>query len=151
MQTLFNQDNRTALLTRLSHLTSESQPLWGRMTAGEVVCHLADPFRVALREKKVRDLSGPLRIPGVAHAVVWVVPWPKGAPTSPAYLPGKGMTNPTEFDRDKRDLVTLVDRFATLPPNAQIPRNPVFGEIGRGGWGRLMWRHLDHHLRQFGL
>ncbi|MDZ4803510.1 MAG: DUF1569 domain-containing protein [Candidatus Eisenbacteria bacterium] len=28
--------------------------------------------------------------------------------------------------------------------------NPIFGNLSVDEWGKLSWKHLDHHLRQFG-
>jgi hypothetical protein len=151
MKTWFDASDRRAVVGRLDGLKPTSTPRWGRMTAHQTLCHLADPIRVALGEKVAAPVSGPLRVPGLRHAVVWILPWPKGAPTAPDFLAGKGMTKPTNFQRDKRTLLILFDRLASLSDKGPIPEHPLFGAIGRSGWGRLMWRHVDHHLRQFGL
>ena len=146
----FNESDAAGALRRLEQLALQDQPRWGTLSAAAVVCHLADPVRVALGEKAVPALRGPLGLPGLAHLVVWVLPWPKGAPAAPEFLPGTGMTPPGDFERDKRTLVELLTRFSALPAGRPIPRNPAFGALNRRAWGRLMWRHVDHHLRQFG-
>jgi uncharacterized protein DUF1569 len=148
MKNWFNADDRTALLARLDHLRSDSERLWGRMTPREVVCHLADTIRIALGDKPGEPFKTPLRIPGISHLAVWVMPWPKAAPTAPQLLPGLGMTDPTEFDSDKRELFELLRRLSES--SGPLARSPVFGALSRASWGRLTWRHLDHHLRQFG-
>ena len=151
MKNLFNPGDGSDLFRRLDGLKSDARPRWGSLTPGALMCHLADPIRVALGEKQANPLPGPLGVPGIAHAVVWLLPWPKGAPTAPEFLPGGGMTPPDEFQADKRVLVDLLRRFESTPPGSTFPPSPVFGHLSRRGWGRLMWRHVDHHLRQFGL
>lgn len=72
-------------------------------------------------------------------------------PTTPEFLPGTGMTKSTEFQQDKQTLVDTLQRLSDVSPQRVLAPSPVFGQLSRRGWGRLMWRHLDHHLRQFGL
>lgn len=151
MKNLFNAQDAIELQHRLQKLTPTAQPKWGRLTATTVLCHLADPLRVALGEKTAEPLRAPLRLPGISHAVVWVLPWPKGAPTAPEFLPGGGMTEATTFAGDKRALEEVLQKFCRTPSDAALQPNPVFGKLSRRAWGRLMWRHLNHHLQQFGL
>ncbi len=60
------------------------------------------------------------------------------------------MKNWTEFEPDKQALLAVLGRFSETPRRAVLAPSPVFGPLSRRGWGRLMWRHVDHHLRQFG-
>ena len=147
----FNERDATDVLRRLERLSATAQPKWGALTPSTLVCHLADPVRLALGEKSASRVRSPIGLPGIAHLVVWVLPWPKGAPAAPEFLPGTGMTPPGDFERDKRTLVDLLKRFSAVPADRALVSNPVFGSLSRRAWGRLMWRHLDHHLRQFDL
>ena len=90
-------------------------------------------------------------MPGIAHFVVWLMPWPKRAPTAPAFLPDGGMTKSTDFQQDKQTLVDALRRLSDVSTQRVLAPSPVFGQLSRRAWGRLMWRHVDHHLRQFGL
>jgi hypothetical protein len=151
MKNWFRPDDRARLLERLERLSPASQALWGSMTAHEVVCHLAEPLRVALGDRKAGRIPSPLGLPGVSAFVVWLMPWPRGAPTAPEFLPGRGMASPTEFERDREALLGLLERFTNTAADFVFGPSPVFGRLDRSSWGRLQWRHLDHHLRQFGL
>jgi hypothetical protein len=147
----FNQRDAADVLRRLDQLSVTARPRWGTFSPSMLLCHLADPVRVALGEKTALPVRSPIGRPGIAQLVVWVLPWPKSAPTAPEFLPGTGMTPPGSFEIDKRTLVDLLERFSAVPPGGVLADSPVFGHLSRRAWGRLMWRHLDHHLRQFGL
>lgn len=151
MKNWLNPVDAAELVERLGHLRPDSRPRWGTMTPAALLCHLADPVRVALGEKKARRVTGPLGLPGIAHAVVWLLPWPKGAPTAPEFLPGGGLTMPQEFEADRRALIDVLRRFAETSVDTVFAPSPVFGRLSRRSWGRLMWRHVEHHLRQFDL
>jgi len=75
------------------------------------------------------------------------MPWPRGrVHTSPELL----QTAPSaSFESDRDELIRLIKAFADLPPESP-GMHPMFGRLSHRLWGILAWRHLDHHLRQFG-
>lgn len=151
MKNWLNPNDRAALIGRLNTLTPNHTGKWGTLTAPQVLCHLAEPIRVALGDRKIDRIKSPFGAPGLATLVVWVLPWPKSAPTSPAFEPGKGMTAPTEFQKDKETLLALLQRIVDVSSDGELSPSPVFGNLSKRAWGRLIWRHIDHHLRQFGV
>ena len=151
MKHWFDAREREALLARVHRLSADSTARWGRMNVQQVVCHMADLVRVALGEKISAPLGLPLGWPGLSWFVVWLMPWPRGVPTAPELRAGTGMTAPGDFARDKEILLELLDRFTAFPAERQFSPSPAFGPMSRAMWGRFMWRHVDHHLRQFGV
>lgn len=118
------------------------------MNAHQVVCHLADQLRVALGDIKTQSRPGLLRFRPVRRILVYWLPWPKGKlPTAPEML----TTAPSEWDRDVAALHALIARFATRSPSEEWAVHPAFGPLSGWEWGVLCWKHLDHHLRQFGV
>ncbi|MBK9335991.1 MAG: DUF1569 domain-containing protein [Lewinellaceae bacterium] len=151
MKNLLENADRDALIARLQNLRPNSQARWGVMTAGQIVPHLTDPLCVAIGDRPAQPMNSVFSNPVVSFLTVWWLPWPKSAPTAAEFIPGKGGTPPAEFERDKQALLLAIHRFAQYPENDLFRPNPVFGRLSRRAWGRLMWRHIDHHLRQFGL
>jgi hypothetical protein len=80
--------------------------------------------------------------------VIHAVPWPKGKGKSP---PEFLATRPTTWEADVGRLRDLVERFSARGPSAPWPANLAFGRISGRSWGVLEYKHLDHHLRQFGM
>jgi hypothetical protein len=147
MPTLFDPSARGKIVSRLSNLTSDRRPLWGRLDAARVQTHLADQLRMAVGDVICRSKNTPFRYPVLRELIVYLLPWPKGAPTAPELL----ATHPAEFETDRQTLLQLVERVGTLKPGVTFGEHPAFGRLSRRAWGVLAWRHLDHHLRQFGL
>jgi hypothetical protein len=87
----------------------------------------------------------------VVRFVAFNVPfrWPHGVRTARELDQERDGTRPTEFERDRAELVTLLRRLASMD-GAALPPHPLWGRMGRGMTGRYTWRHTDHHLRQFG-
>jgi hypothetical protein len=149
MQSLWNEVDRTNLLTRLDKLTPNIKPLWGRMSAHQTLAHLTDWMRMAIGELKVSSKKTPLRFPPLKQLLIYVLPFPKNLPTSPELL----KSDPGPWSEEMRDLAALTRRGLQKrsDPNAKWPDHPVFGPISVRAWGVLGYRHTDHHLRQFGL
>lgn len=60
-------------------------------------------------------------------------------------------TAPLAWDRDSAALHALIDRFAEKTPSEDWAAHPAFGPLSGREWDVLSWKHLDHHLRQFGV
>lgn len=146
--TLFDANDRQRILDRVSTLSPGSTRRWGRMTVSQAVPHMADQLRMALGENPCRSFSGPLRFAPLRWLSIYVAPWPRGRVKAPREL---FSTTPGELEADVRHLKDLVSRFATADPNAKWPDHPLFGPLSGPDWGVLAWRHMDHHLTQFGV
>ena len=135
---------------RLTGLQPDTKARWGRMSAHQAVCHLADALRMVLGERST-VIKGNLLLRTVVRfsALTMPMPWPKGTDTAPELDQERGGTAPTDFSADKDDLATLVDRFVGHS-GRNMATHPIFGNLTRGEWGRWGYRHLDHHLTQFG-
>lgn len=150
MKSLSNAADAEQVLARVQRITPDAQRLWGTMTVGEMVCHLTDSFRGPLKEKDLGRIDTIFSRTVMQFIGLWVpMPWPKGLRTMPEMNPKKKGTRPTEFERDRAELVAVTHRFIAASP---VPgAHPLFGEMTRNAWNRWGWLHLDHHLRQFGL
>lgn len=107
------------------------------------------PLRVAIGEKKVEPEKRLFYNTHFGKGIVWTIPWPKGAPTSKSFIPGTGLTNATDFELDREILLKTIERFILHGQTNEFQPNPVFGTLSQRSWGRMMWRHIDHHLCQF--
>jgi uncharacterized protein with PQ loop repeat len=149
-RTLADAECRTEILRRVRALRSDSVRRWGRMTAHQMVCHLIDCHRMALGEVVVT--APPTRIPRAVTK--WVslytpVPWPKGLPTNPELDQDVDGRRPGDFAGDAAALEATVERL-TSRAGRDWPPHPDFGAMSERDWLRWGWRHMDHHLRQFG-
>ena len=141
------------LVDRVWRIKASASPAWGRMTAGQMVCHLTDAIRMVFGEKRVNGKETWLS----RTLIRWIAihtnaPWRKNYPTTPEMEQnGGGGTAPRAFTQDRDDLVQSIERFASLPASHSFPRHPYFGAMTREEWMTWAYRHIDHHLRQFGV
>ena len=80
------------------------------------------------------------------HLILHVVPFPKGAPTAPELL----VPDTAAVDAIRSEVVTLVERLGEGPREGDGPVHPLFGRLSCREWGVATYKHMDHHLRQFG-
>jgi hypothetical protein len=146
--TLFDAPGLAAMLARLDALRADSPRQWGKMDAAQMLAHCQQPLRVALGELPLkRSLIGLLFGRIAKKKLLAPAPWKPGLPTAPEFK----ITGARDFAKEKVALRTLVERFGTGGPAALTKRpHPFFGPLTVDEWQGLQWRHLDHHLRQFG-
>jgi hypothetical protein len=147
MATFLDGRDRARLMTRLAALTSVSQPRWGKFTVAGMLCHLRESARMASGELRVPDAGKkPFQTFPLKHLLLHVLPFPKGAPTAPLLL----VTSPEEFEEAVRQVTKALDAFLH-EEQRPAPPHPLFGPLTRKQWGALVYKHTDHHLRQFGV
>lgn len=151
MRSIFQAADAEALQRRIDRLAPDSSRRWGRMTAHQAVCHLSDSLKAALgmRPIKARPVTLLRRVARVL-AFSTPMPWPRGVRTSREVDAEKGGTPPGSFEQDRAELQALLQRFAATQGTGLDPHY-AWGDLSRGEWGRYVYRHTDHHLRQFGV
>lgn len=150
MKTLRHSIDRAEILARLDNIRPDARPQWGKMTAAEMVTHLSDSFHSAFGERDVKSIGGPLHHTVVKWFALYLpAPWPKNVPTRPENDPQAEGTRPADFDADVTNLVSLVERFATVKGHGSWAPHPIFGQMTTEEWNRWAYLHMDHHLRQF--
>ncbi len=146
MRTIWQDTAVQEVRSRIATLSPDTTARWGRMNVQQAVVHMADQLRCALGEKSAAPVRTPVRYSPLRDVVVWWLPWPKGVATIPELRdPVTG-----EWDADRARLEALIDRCVARGANSDWTPHPAFGKLSGRAWGRLMYRHLDHHLRQFG-
>lgn len=149
MQSLLDQSFRDEIVARINRLSPDAQRRWGTMSVGQMLCHVSDQLRFAVGDLQPNpEATGPLTWRPVQWFGIVVAPWPKGKiQTSPQLL----QTSPADLERDRAALQSLIERFVDRAHEGPLGPHPMFGYLPTGLWTRLAGRHLDYHLRQFGL
>ena len=149
MHTVLEASDREAILQRLAALTPASTRRWGQLSASGMLCHLRESTRMALGELPVKPKGKKVfQVFPVKHLLLYVVPFPKGAPTAPELLQG---VPGNDFETDKARLSELLTRVGLGSYEGLGPVHPLFGALSWQEWGAAMYKHTDHHLRQFGV
>jgi uncharacterized protein DUF1569 len=149
MRNLFDSATSQQVVGRLQSLTAESPRQWGTMTPAQTVAHCSLGMQMALGEHKPpRVLIGRVVGPIIKKLALGNdVPMRKNSPTAPSLV----VSDDRDLEAEKVRLIGLIDRFSK--GGAAVCTNyphAFFGKLTAEQWSELMYKHLDHHLRQFG-
>ena len=137
---------------RLQELNPVSPRRWGKMSAHQMICHLTDSFKAGTGDKKVSSTGNVFHRSVVKWLALYVpVPWPHGVPTRPEMNQDIGGTAPVEFEKDRAELLAIIERFSQMQRDFNWHPHPLFGLMADRDWFRWGYLHVDHHLRQFGV
>lgn len=149
MKNLFQPESVRELKDRLAHLRPDTPRLWGKMTPAQAVAHCSIGMELALGDRRPpRMLIG--RLIGRAiksKAFQESEPMRRNSPT----IPGFTVTDNRDLDRERVTLCALIDRFAAAgPAGCTTHPHSFFGRLTPDEWSMWMYKHIDHHLQQFG-
>jgi hypothetical protein len=116
------------------------------MTVDQMLRHVNSSFELSL----ARRAAAPQRrwVPGwLIKPMVLHLPWPRGAPSNAA----THAAGTYDFESERRTTLALIDEFMRQDLDSTWPDQPLCGAMRGIDWSRLHARHLDHHLRQFGV
>lgn len=148
MKTLFDQTTPNEMLQRLERITPEATRQWGTMEVAQMLAHCGNGLEMAMGKiKPKRVLIGRLIGGFFKSDYTNEKPFSQGNPTSAELK----VTTPCDFAREKGRLAKLINEFASGgADNATTHPHPFFCPLDKNVWGRGMYKHLDHHFRQFG-
>lgn len=146
MRSLLEAEGYNDIKQRLSDLTSTSQRHWGKMTNGQMLRHCQVPLQIAIENKSVKPRFNPLML--LFKKMMYSdSPWRKNLPTAPQLK----ITDDRDFRLEKIRLEELIDTFYKLSDREHWNPHPSFGKLTPEQWGKMEYKHLDHHFRQFGV
>jgi len=146
---VFETATTEQLIERLDRLQANSPAQWGRMDVAQMLAHCGIPY--AQIEGKVG--GGPWLLRWIARiafkeSVVGEVPFRQNIPTAKAFI----MSTPHNFEAERTRLRAQVLEVHSRGAEAFEGRVHVaFGPLTARQWSNLLYKHLDHHLRQFGV
>jgi hypothetical protein len=148
VKSLFQPADRDALLARLEALQPESTRQWGKMDPAQMLCHCAIALETGTGDRPMKQkLIGKILMPFFRSKILGERPFSKNSPTDPTFV----VSGTRDFDAERTRLTGLVHRFVELGEDAAGKQeHAFFGKMTGREWGELMYKHIDHHLRQFG-
>lgn len=147
MKSLFDQEAYNEIRTRLNALSETSERQWGKMTPGQMLRHCQAPLNIILEKEDYGFKRNWLAILFFKKSLYSDKPWRKNLPTAGPLK----QREPRDFMQEKASLETLLDEFDTQRNREQWPDHPGFGSFTKQQYGQMQYKHLDHHLTQFGV
>src|SRR5688572_15997335 len=135
MPTFWDASTRGDYCRRVARLTPDSEPRWGKFTAAGMVAHLNDAMRLATGELRVEPKRGPLRLFPLKQLILYVLPFPKSAPTAPELL---ARCRSADLCAEQTAFLAIAERAAQRKPADPSPDHPAFGRMSYDAWGKLI-------------
>jgi hypothetical protein len=148
MKTIFDPAVRTELMERVNTLTSEAPTLFGHMKAPQGLHHINSAFQMYLGELN-SPYHGNIFLAAILRLVTFSpipIPKEKGKTTPPLISEGT-----YDLEAEKMRFGSLLERVTTQPKMHEWPIHPIFGKLTVDQYGKLGYKHTDHHLKQFGV
>ena len=148
MHTLFDPATAEKMAHRIEALTLASDRHWGKMTVDQMLAHCAKGLEMAsglIKPKRV--FIGRILGPLIRKKYSDESEFGRNSPTSEELR----IATPQNFEQEKIKLLDLLKQFSSAgEKGATTHPHPFFGNLTPTEWGIGMYKHLDHHLRQFG-
>ncbi len=148
MKTIVSKSTIDKLIARVNKISEDKQPLWGKMTAYQMLKHCAESEKINLGEKKYKRLFigkifGKMALKEIVKDDL---PGKKNARTHPALV----IKDHGDVELQKQLLIALLNKYPGRTANDfKDIVHPFFGRMSFENWDRLIYKHMDHHLRQF--
>lgn len=150
MKNIFEASVTNEIIERINHLTPETKALWGTMTVDQMLAHCCVTYEMLFENKHPKPgafMKFILRLL-VKPNIVNEKPYKKQSQTAPAFLIKGGR----DFEVEKARLIDFMQRTQKLGGTYFDNREShSFGSLKTQEWNNMFYKHLDHHLLQFGV
>jgi len=149
MKDIYNQRHTKEILDRIDQLQRDSQPLWGKMDVAQMLAHCSSFQDIAMgNSSSPRSWLGIVIGKFVKSIFYNDKPVPRNMSTIPTML----IVDKREFDIEKETLKQKIVTFQSGgPEKCTTHPHAFFGKFTPEEWGKGIYKHLDHHLKQFGV
>jgi len=150
LKNTFDSSTTDSCLIRLEQLKADTKPLWGKMSASQMLAHLNVPYDMTygVLNPKFNYFTKLLLKWFVKPGVVGEKPYKRNSPTAPIFK----IEGERDFEKEKSKLIENIRKTEALGSDHFEGLDYVsFGKMTAKEWSNLFYKHLDHHFTQFSL
>jgi hypothetical protein len=147
MASIYDKADNHAMIARLNSLSPESKALWGKMTVDQMCKHCNAAIQVAYGKQNLK-INFLMRLLGkMLKNKAFNTNFGKGSPTAKEFI----FEGSYDFESSRKEIAESFSQFADGTQVIKVMDHPFWGKMTYEDWDKLMWKHLDHHLQQFGV
>lgn len=150
MKNVFNQHDAAELNRRIHKLSANSQPVWGRMSVDKMLAHCNVTYELVYDNKhpKPGKFKAFILKLFVKNIVVGSKAYPKNSQTAPEFI----IKDSRNFEKERIRLIQYINKTQELGEREfEGKESNSFGPLNSKEWNTMFYKHLDHHLTQFGV
>lgn len=147
---IFTKTVADSLIARINRLRPEATPHWGKMNAPQMLAHCNVTYEMVFENKHPKPgfFMGFILKTFIKKLVTSETPYKHNSRTAPAFL----IADTRDFDREKTRLIGFIQKTQQLGEKEfDQKQSHSFGKLTITEWNNMFYKHLDHHLQQFGL
>jgi hypothetical protein len=150
MKNVFSLTDSNEIINRIGQLTPDTKGLWGKMSVAQMLAHCNVTYEMAyenIHPAPNAFMKFILKLL-VKKSVVNEKPYKKSIQTAPAFI----IKSDKDFALEKERLVAYIKKTQELgEPYFEGKESLSFGSLNKTEWNNMFFKHLDHHLQQFGV
>jgi hypothetical protein len=147
MKSIYNPTDNSELVQRINQLNLNSKAQWGKMSVDQMLKHTNAASEVAFGKQELK-INFLMKLVGkLLKNKVFNSEFKKNSPTAPEFI----FKDSYDFETSKNELIKNVQLLQDGHTNIKVMNHPFWGKMTYEDWDKLMYKHLDHHLRQFGV
>jgi hypothetical protein len=150
MKNIFDKSIAEETISRINQLKSDSQPLWGKMNVAQMLAHCNVTYETVYEDKhkKPNPLMKFILKTFVKKIVVGETTYKRNNQTAPYFI----INDQRDFDLEKQRLIDYIIKTQQLGEKYfDKKESHSFGRLSSSEWNNMFYKHLDHHLSQFGV
>lgn len=147
MKSFFEEGVYDEIISRVAQIDNHSKKLWGKMTAAQMLHHCQIPLNVILQKEDYNLKPNYIINLLFKKSMYNDKLWRKNMPTAPDFR----VKDYKDLSTEKEHLLKLLKELNDQRHRTDWHNHPSFGKLTKEQWGKMQYKHLDHHLRQFGV
>lgn len=147
MSSIFDKNDNQSVINRINTLKPDTAPLWGKMSVDQMLKHVNETILVPFGETQLK-INFILKLLGrTLKKKMLISGFGENSPSAKEFI----FTGQYDFEETKNELIKNFSRFSEGHQSITVMNHPFWGKMTYEDWNILMWKHVDHHLRQFGV
>ena len=147
MKSFFEDGVYNELVSRLNNLNKSTSANWGKMDPGQMLYHCQMPLNIILEKEDYGVKPNWLINLLFKKSMYSDKPWRKNLPTAKGFA----ISDTKDFETEKHAISDLLNELNSQRSRNDWQPHPAFGKLTKEQWGKMQYKHLDHHFRQFGV
>lgn len=147
---IFTQETVSEIVDRINNLNADTKENWGKMNVAQMLAHCNVTYEMVYDDNhpKPNVILKFILTKLVKNKVVSEKPYPKNGKTAPQFL----IKEDKDFDAEKLRLIDYIEKTKDLGvDHFDGKASHSFGDLKANEWNNMFYKHLDHHLNQFGV
>ncbi len=150
MKNIFNQNDTAEVISRINKLTPQTNANWGKMNVAQMLAHCNITYEMIYESNhpKPKGFAKIMLKLFVKKIVVNEAPYKQNSRTAPSFI----ILETKDFEKEKNRLINYITKTQQLgETHFDGKESHSFGVLNKTEWNNMFYKHLDHHLTQFGV